>query len=144
MNKLQKQKGYCYEDNILFCLFIRAKKLSVIDAATHNIKQFACNCLLTALVELKIKLSQQLIGIVSCSLHGYHSGSMFTGIAVEQSCEDLKIKLFRYQSSKHSIQVWLNDEIIIQSLCRRFLLAFFCCLTLSEIFLCLCRSNIAG
>ena len=47
------------------------------EGASHDVKQFAGDNLLTELVILKRKLVEQLVGIVGGQLHGYITGSMF-------------------------------------------------------------------
>ena len=64
---------------------------------TDNIKQLACNSLLSALVILQIQITEYLIGIVRCSLHGHHTGRMLRGIAVQKCCINHEVKKLGYK-----------------------------------------------
>ena len=57
----------------------------VVDRTADNVEQFAGDGLLSALVVLKVQLTQQFVGIVCCRLHSHHTGGMFRRNTIEQS-----------------------------------------------------------
>ena len=116
----------------------------VVYATSHNIKQFIGNGLLTTLVVLQVEFAQEFIGIIRSGLHGHHSGSMLTRLAIQQRCINHQTKLLRNQDSQNSLQIWLYNEVIIQRFCLRTLAFVSFSLLLAQIFLSLCRSHIRG
>lgn len=95
---------------------ISQKAILFIDTTTNNIKQFIGDSLLTTLVILKIKYTQNLISIVSSRLHSHHARSMLTCQTIKKSCVDHKMKILRNEFLKHRFHIRLYNKIIIKRL----------------------------
>ena len=70
--------------------FYYSKLLSSNHLPTYNVKQFACNGLLTGFVIHQRQFLKQFVGIVSSNLHGHRAGGMFRRIRIEQHRVELQ------------------------------------------------------
>ena len=115
----------------------------VVDTASNDVEQFACDGLLTRLVVLQVEFTQEFVGVVGGRLHRHHSGGMLGGIAVEQSGVEHQVGELRDEMVEHGLHVGLDEEIVVERfhvllLTGLLALAF----TTLEVFLCLLGDNV--
>ena len=89
---------------------------SVVHRTAYDVKQFACDGLLTRLVVLQVQLAQQLVGIVGGRLHGYHSGCMLGSHAVKQGSIEHEVCHLRQELGQQGVHVGLHDEVVVERL----------------------------
>ena len=76
INQKRETLSTVVEGLTLYCLQNIGGGWLVVDRPTYDIKKFAGNGSLSALVVLQAQLAEQLVGIVGSRLHSYHAGGM--------------------------------------------------------------------
>lgn len=76
INQKRETLSTVVEGLTLYCLQNIGGGWLVVDRPTYDIKKFAGNGSLSALVVLQAQLAEQLVGIVGSRLHSHHAGGM--------------------------------------------------------------------
>ena len=98
----------------LFVLLVCLKL--VVNRTSNNVKQLACNSLLTTLVVLQIQFTQEFVSIVGSRLHCNHTCGMLGSDGVEQCGVEHQMGEFRYEFIHHGVEIRLNNEVVVQRL----------------------------